>query len=248
MVWLMIGGAVGTYARYALGRWVAAHPWAQGFPYHTLIINVSGSFLLGLAAVLFLEGRRPEYEDWFLILGVGFCGGYTTFSTFEWETFKLLRAGSWPLALANVAGSVVAGFVGVLLGVGLGQLFFPQRLEGPRGEAVKTEAEARLVTVYVNSSDQWQGRPLYDEILQLCGRQGIAGATVVRGVEGYGARRRLHTSRLLELSEALPLQIEIVDLPERIAPLLADLTAMIGEGLVTITDVHVLRFRAERKA
>src|SRR5215470_16183510 len=156
---VMLGGAIGTYARYALGRWIGSQPWAQGFPYGTLAINVSGSFILAVAAVIILERLPPEHQNWYLLLGVGFCGGYTTFSTFEWETFKLVRAGSWPLALANVAGSVVAGFVGVLLGVGLGHLFFPQRLEGPRGEAVKTEAEARLVTVYLNSSDQWQGRP-----------------------------------------------------------------------------------------
>ena len=127
MVLLMIGGAVGTYARYWLGRWIAGHPWAQGFPYHTLLINASGSFLLGLAAVLILEKLPPEYGDWFLILGTGFCGGYTTFSTFEWETFKLVREGSWPLALLNVGGSVVAGFVGVLLAVGLAHLIYPQR-------------------------------------------------------------------------------------------------------------------------
>jgi protein CrcB len=248
MLWLLVGGAVGTYARYGLGRWIAAHPWAQGFPYHTLIINVSGSFVLGLAAVLFLEGLRPEYEDWFHIVGVGFCGGYTTFSTFEWETYKLVRAGSWPLALANVAGSVIAGFVGVLLGVGLAHLVFPERLAGPRGEAVKTEADAKLVTIYLNSSDLWHGRPLYSAILRLCRQKGIAGATVVRCDEGYGAGRRLHTTRLLELSESLPLCIEVIDLAERVEPLLTDLTAMIDEGLVTISDVHVLQFRPATKA
>jgi protein CrcB len=248
MVWLMLGGAAGTYARYGLGRWIAGHPWAQGFPYHTLIINVSGSFLLGLAAVVFLEGLRPEYEDWFLIVGVGFCGGYTTFSTFEWETLKLVRAGSWPLALVYVAGSVVAGLAGVLLGVWLAYLIFPERLDRPRGEAMKTEADARLVTIYVNSTDQWHGRPLYSAILHLCQQKGIAGATVVRCDEGYGAHRRLHTTRLLELSEDLPLCIEVIDLPERVEPLLTDLTAMIGEGLVTVSAVHVLRFRADGKA
>jgi CrcB protein len=127
MVWIIVGGAVGTYARYALGRWIAGHTWAQGFPYHTLIINVSGSCLLGLAAVITLERLRLELQDWFPIIGIGFCGGYTTFSTFEWETFKLVREGSWPLALANVLGSVVAGFIGVLLGFGLAHLLFPER-------------------------------------------------------------------------------------------------------------------------
>ena len=108
---------------------------------------------------------------------------------------------------------------------------------------MKVEVEAKLVTIYVNSTDQWHGRPLYSAIVQLCQQKGIAGATVVRCVEGYGAHHHLHTTRLLELSENLPVRIEIVDLPERIEPLLADLAGMIGEGLVTVSNVHVLQFR-----
>ncbi|HZY89115.1 MAG TPA: DUF190 domain-containing protein [Gemmataceae bacterium] len=107
---------------------------------------------------------------------------------------------------------------------------------------MKIEAEGRLVTVYVNSTDQWHGRPLYSAIVGLCQEKGIAGATVSRCVEGYGAGRRLHTERLLELSEDLPVRVEIVDLPERIDPLLTALSGMIGEGLVTVSNVHVLRF------
>ena len=107
---------------------------------------------------------------------------------------------------------------------------------------MKIEAEARLVTVYVNSTDQWHGRPLYSAIVGLCREKGIAGATVSRCVEGYGAGQRLHTTRLLELSEDLPVRIEVVDLPERIEPLLAALGGMIGEGLVTVSNVHILRF------
>ncbi len=127
MVWLLIGGAVGTYARYRVGRWFNLQSWGQSFPYGTLFINVSGSFILGIAAVLILERMRPEYQDWYLLIGTGFCGGYTTFSTFEWETFKLVRDGSWPLALANVFGSVLAGFVGVILGVALVNSVLPKR-------------------------------------------------------------------------------------------------------------------------
>src|SRR6185437_4619602 len=100
---------------------------------------------------------------------------------------------------------------------------------------MKIEVNARVVTVYVNSTDQWHGRPLYSAIVQLCQEKGIAGATVVRCVEGYGSSRHLHTSRLLELSENLPVRIEIVDLPERVEPLLVALGGMIGEGLVTVS-------------
>lgn len=107
---------------------------------------------------------------------------------------------------------------------------------------MKVETDAKLLTIYVNSTDQWHGRPLYSAIVQLCEERGIAGASVTRCVEGYGAGHQLHTARLLELSENLPVRIEIVDLAERIDPLLPALEGMVREGLVTISNVHILRF------
>jgi CrcB protein len=123
----MIGGAIGTYLRYWLSRWFNLQPWAQGFPYGTFFINVSGSFILAAAAVVILERLPPEHQDWYLLIGTGFCGGYTTFSTFEWETFKLIRDGSWGHALGNVIGSVLAGFAGILVAVALVNGLFPKR-------------------------------------------------------------------------------------------------------------------------
>jgi CrcB protein len=127
MVWLLFGGAVGTYARYWLGKWFDAQPWGQSFPYGTFVINVSGSFILAVAAVIILERLPPEHQDWYLLIGTGFCGGYTTFSTFEWETFRLVRDGSWYYALANAFGSLLAGFIGVLLAVMIVNGLFPRR-------------------------------------------------------------------------------------------------------------------------
>lgn len=112
---------------------------------------------------------------------------------------------------------------------------------------MKIEVDAQLLTIYVNSTDQHQGRPLYTAIVQLCQERGIAGATVVRCIEGYGASRELHTTRLLELSENLPVRIEIVDVWERIEPLLPELDAMIGEGLVTFREVHIRRYLHDPK-
>jgi PII-like signaling protein len=112
---------------------------------------------------------------------------------------------------------------------------------------MQIETDAKLVTIYVNSTDQWHGQPLYSSIVRLCQERGIAGASVVRCVEGYGAHHHLHTARLLELSENLPVRIEIVDVKERIEPFLIALKERIGEGLVTVSDVHILRFLSNAK-
>ena len=112
---------------------------------------------------------------------------------------------------------------------------------------MKVEGTARHVTVYVNSTGHHHQTPLYLAIVKRCQERGIAGATVTRCAEGYGAGQQLHTSRLLELSQNLPLRIDIVDLPERIDPLLTDLEGMIGEGLVTVADVRALRFLPDPK-
>jgi len=110
---------------------------------------------------------------------------------------------------------------------------------------MKVETDAKLVTIYVNSTDKWHGQTLYSAIVDLCQKNGIAGATVTRCVEGYGSHHKLHTARLLELSENLPVRIEIIDLQEKIQPLLTDLGTIIGEGLVAVSDVHILRFQSD---
>lgn len=128
MLLVMLGGAVGTALRYWIGRWLGQHPWAQVFPpLGTLLINVTGSFILGAAAAIILDRLPLEHRDLYLLIGTGFCGGYTTFSTFELETYNLVRDGSWRLALVNVFGSVVAGFLGVVAAVALVGLVFPKR-------------------------------------------------------------------------------------------------------------------------
>ena len=127
MLLLIVGGVAGTLARYYIGQWFARHHLTERFPWGTFAINVSGSFLLAFFVVLILERLPAEHHHWYLLLGVGFCGAYTTFSTFELETFQLIQKGHWGYALAYVLGSVFSGFVGVLLGMGLGHWVFPKQ-------------------------------------------------------------------------------------------------------------------------
>lgn len=127
VVLIAVGSAVGGNLRYWLGRWVDAQQWPGSLPWGTFVINASGSLLLGFFAVWLLERMEPARRGLYLLLGTGLCGGYTTFSTFEWETYKLVRDGNWPAAVVNVLGSVVIGFLGVLLGAFAAALIFGRR-------------------------------------------------------------------------------------------------------------------------
>ena len=108
---------------------------------------------------------------------------------------------------------------------------------------MKIPAEAELLRVFIGESDKHGGRPLYEVIVQEARRRGLAGATVLRGTLGFGANSRIHTAKILRLSEDLPMVIEIVDAPEKIAAFLPDLDAMIGEGLVTLEKVRLIAYR-----
>lgn len=101
--------------------------------------------------------------------------------------------------------------------------------------------ENTLVRIFIGESDQHRGRPLYSEIVDLLRREGIAGATVIRGVAGYGARSVLHTANVLRLSTDLPLVIEAVDSEEKIEQVLPKLDHVIGDGLITLEKVRVIR-------
>ncbi len=108
---------------------------------------------------------------------------------------------------------------------------------------MKLLTEARLLRVFIGESDKFEGRPLYQVIVERARRRELAGATVLRGYLGFGANSRIHSARVLRLSEDLPMVIEIVDEPERINAFVEELDGMIGEGLVTLEKVEVLIYR-----
>jgi PII-like signaling protein len=110
---------------------------------------------------------------------------------------------------------------------------------------MKTEGEGRLLRIYVSESDRWEGRPLYEALVRAAHEQGLAGATALRGIEGFGAKSRIHTVKVLHLSEALPIVVEIADRADRIAEFMPTVDKMVGEGMVTLEKVNIVLYRQE---
>lgn len=100
-----------------------------------------------------------------------------------------------------------------------------------------------LLRIFIGEHDTWHGRPLYEAIVMTARELHMAGATVLRGPMGFGAKSRLHTAKILRLSEDLPIVIEMVDSEEKMNAFLPRLDEMVGEGLVTLENVRVVRYR-----
>lgn len=115
-----IGGILGANARYVVANWASQRLGAD-FPYGTLIINVSGSFLLGFFMAFALD-RALLHPNYRLFVATGFCGAYTTFSTFTYESLRLLQDGSFVLGFANMIGSLLVGMFAVFLGFVIGKM------------------------------------------------------------------------------------------------------------------------------
>ena len=106
--------------------------------------------------------------------------------------------------------------------------------------------EGLLLRIFVGESDKRGNRPLYEVIVEEARKRELAGATVLHGVMGYGAHSRIHTSKILRISEDLPVIIEIVDEAEKIQAFLPDVDQLVQEGLVTLERVHVVIYRDGR--
>jgi PII-like signaling protein len=109
---------------------------------------------------------------------------------------------------------------------------------------VNLPKEGQLLRIFIGESDRWAGLPLYEAIVQEARRRGLAGATVFRGFEGFGAHSRIHTTKILQLSQDLPIVVEIVDAEDRIQGFLPTLEEMVKEGLATIEKATVIFYRA----
>jgi hypothetical protein len=109
---------------------------------------------------------------------------------------------------------------------------------------MKLEGRAKKLSVYLGESDHYEHKPTYKAIVEALRERGIAGATVLRGVEGYGKTSRIHTAAILRLSEDLPVVIEVIDKAERIESVLPLIREVVKNGLVTIEDVEVISYKS----
>lgn len=113
---------------------------------------------------------------------------------------------------------------------------------------MELHGDRQLLRIYIGESNRFGGVPLYEAIVQRARELGLSGATVLRGIEGFGANSRIHRASILRLSEDLPIVIEIVDRRERLESFLAELDPMIEDGMVTLEEVRVLVYRPQRQA
>ena len=109
---------------------------------------------------------------------------------------------------------------------------------------MKIDGPALLARIYIGESDRHDGQPLYEAIVHLLRERGVAGATVLRGIEGYGRAARLHTTRILRLSEDLPILVEVIDREDRLRAVLPEIDAMVEGGLITLEKVEVMTYRS----
>jgi CrcB protein len=119
-LWVALGGALGSLARYALGAWIYSRMGTR-FPYGTFVINITGSFIIALALSI-LDARADLPSAWRLAIPIGFVGAYTTFSTFEFETYRVAQI-SPAIALLYVASSVIVGYLAIYLGILTSRIF-----------------------------------------------------------------------------------------------------------------------------
>jgi uncharacterized protein len=114
-------------------------------------------------------------------------------------------------------------------------------------EHERFEGERTLMRIHIGESDKWHGRPLYEVLVEYFRKEGLSGATVLRGVGGYGSTSRIHSDKVLRLSQDLPIVVEVVEDTERVERILPSLDEMIGGGLVTLEKVRVILYRAHSK-
>jgi CrcB protein len=246
---LSLGGVLGVNARYWLGTLITRWAGSQ-FPWATFSINVSGSFLIGLVSVFLARWLPHPLARLFIV--VGFLGGYTTFSSFSFESLVLWERGERWLCLGYIAGSVLAGFAAVVLGGALGGELTRPNAERPSParatsgleprQVVTIPADARLLSIHLSGNERYDGKPVVELIVEIARSMNLAGASVFPVEMSYGGHREVHDALSDYTFFDVPLVVEIVEGPARVTDLLSALEPMLGPALVTVENVKVVRY------
>ncbi|MGP9810350.1 DUF190 domain-containing protein [Rhodopseudomonas sp. NSM] len=244
-----LGSVIGGVARYLVGVTQMAL-LGPAFPWTTLFVNVTGSFLIGFyATITGPDGRifAGTRQRQFVMAGI--CGGYTTFSMFSFETIQLIRSGNMLPTLVNLGVSPIAWLAAVWVGYAFAARL--NRLQAPvatghEPENLQIPKQAMLLRIFVGASDKRGDMPLYEAIVLEARKMQLAGATVFRGPAGYGQSSRMHTADSLLTPDELPLIIEIIDSEDAIGRFLPALDEMMPGGMVTMEKVEVLQYGPPR--
>ena len=239
--WVAIGGAIGTVCRFWCSGFVARLV-GETFPFGTLVINVIGSFIIGFAATAMgPDGRLFAGTTARQFVMTGLCGGYTTFSSFSLQTLNLLNDGEWLYATGN------ARILRRSLhhrGVGRSRPCGQPQCDAV-GVNMQVPRDAMLLRIFFGEDDKSGHLPLHEAIVLKAREMHLAGATVLRGHIGFGHSTHIHTTKILRLSQDLPVVVEIVDSQEKIEGFLPVVNSMMSGGLVTIEKVQVLQYGAD---
>jgi uncharacterized protein len=111
---------------------------------------------------------------------------------------------------------------------------------------MKLSGKCKILKIYISEDSKYKGHNLYHALVFKLREIGMAGVTVTRGIEGFGQEKRLHTTRILDLSLSLPIIVEVIDIPERIEKAIPVIEEMVNEGLIMVTDVHVVKYGKEQ--
>ena len=215
-----------------LGGWLS-NEFGSSFPYATLVINVTGSLVIGLVMGLASDRVAPWW--WRPAVAVGFLGSYTTFSTFSYETMNLINEGSYLAATANMGGSVVAALLGVFAGLAIAKSY---RRSGRCSDTAEARGSRSSAARRIRSATA----PDIRRSSNCSAKEGAAGATVTRGIAGFGRGSLIHTAAILRLSLDLPLVITWIDAPERVERLMPAIQRLSGSGVITVEEVGIAQY------
>ena len=206
-LWIAVGSALGGVARFWCSG-VAARFMGETFPWGTIIVNVVGCFIIGFfATITGPDGRvfSDTLTRQFVMIGI--LGGYTTFSSFSIQTLNLVQDGEWWLGRRQ--HRPFRGRLSCRRVVRLCARGFDQLLEVDL--TMQLSRDAMLLRIFIGEDDKADHKPLYEAIVLKAREMHLAGATVLRGPLGFGHSSVLHTTKIVRLSQDLPIVIEIID-------------------------------------